>query len=133
MRSPTVYGKKICSAIAIAQEKHVQLKMTQGNSTTQFWSLQYQQLQNIISSFAVYAEAFGQFGYCEMKEYQILGDDFVIDLCSVKNAMESLINLIVKVQGLDRPCWKICSWWPRLKLYLQEIEKANIICPPGKL
>jgi hypothetical protein len=68
-----------------------------------------------------------------MKEYQILGDDFVIDLCSVKNAMESLINLIVKVQGLDRPCWKICLWWPRLKLYLQEIEKANIICPPGCL
>ena len=101
-------GKMLSSAIAIAQEKHIRLKMTQGNCTTRFWSSQYQQFQNIISSFEVYAEAFRQFGYCEMKEYQILGDDFVLDLCSVTDAMELLINLMVKVQGLDRPCWKIC-------------------------
>ena len=59
----------LSSAIAIVQEKHIRLKMTQGNCTTRFWSSQYQQFQNIISSFEVYAEAFRQFGYCEMKEY----------------------------------------------------------------
>ena len=47
-------GKMLSSAIAIAQEKHIRLKMTQGNCTTRFWSSQYQQFQNIISSFEVY-------------------------------------------------------------------------------
>ena len=86
---------------------------------------------NIIGSFAVYAEAFRQFGYCELKEFQILGTDFVIDLCYVTDVMpEMVIDLMVKVQGLAQPCWKICMWWPRLKLYLQKIEKADIPCPP---
>lgn len=123
-------GKMLSSAIAIAQSKNVKLKLTQGNCATRFWSSQYQQFINIISSFAVYAEAFRQFGYCELKEYQILGSDFAIDLCSVTDAMEMFINLMVKVQGLAQPCWKICIWWPRLKRYLQKIEKADIRNPP---
>ena len=119
-------GKMISNAIAIAKKTHVPLMLTQGNCATRFWSSQYKQFQNIISSFSLYAEAFRQFGFSEMKAYQILAGDFVIDFCSVTDAMDLLINLMVKVQDLNKPCWMICLWWPRLKLYLQEIKKADI-------
>ena len=110
-------GKMLCSAIAIAQSKGGKFKMTQGNCTTRFWSLQYRQFLNIIDGFRVYAGAFRQFGYSELKEYEILGKDFVVDLCIVTDVMAIIMELMVRVQSLAQPCRKICCWWPKVNFF----------------
>ena len=115
-------GKMLSSAMAIARSKGVKLKMTQGNCATRFWSSQYRQFLNIIDGFEVYAQAFREFGYSEMKEYEILGKDFVIDLCIVADVMEIAMDLMVRVQSLALPYWKICTWWPKLKSFLQNLK-----------
>ena len=66
-------GKMLSSAMAIARAKGVNLKMTQGNCATRFWSCQYRQFLDVIDGFELYAQAFREFGYSEMKEYEILG------------------------------------------------------------
>ena len=84
-----------CSAIAIAQSKGVKLKMTQGNCATRFWSSQYRQFLNIIDGFEVYAKAFREFKYSELKEYEILCKHFVVDLCIVTDVMAIIMKLVV--------------------------------------
>jgi hypothetical protein len=126
-------GKMLSSAIAIAQSKGVKLKMTQGNCATRFWSSQYHQFLNIIDGFEVYAEAFREFGYNEMKEFEILGKDFVVDLCIVTDVMEIVMDLMVRVQSLAQPCWKICTWWPKLKSFLENLKDEDIKKPSSLL
>lgn len=58
-------------------------KMTKGSCTTRFWSSQYDGFKTIIQCYAAYTEAFRAFGHSEFKEFEILGVDFVIDLCAV--------------------------------------------------
>ena len=126
-------GKMLCSAIAIAQSKGVKLKMTQRNCATRFWSSQYRQFLNIIDGFGVYAEAFREFGYSELKEYEILGKDFVVDLCIVTDVMAIIMELMVRVQSLAQPCWKICCWSPKVKSFLQSLKDEDIENPSQSL
>eukprot|EP00112_Aurelia_sp_Birch-Aquarium-sp1_P015932 Seg357.2 transcript_id=Seg357.2/GoldUCD/mRNA.D3Y31 product="hypothetical protein" protein_id=Seg357.2/GoldUCD/D3Y31 len=126
-------GKMLSSAVAIAQSQGVKLRMLQGNCATRFWSSQYQQFCNILANFGIYAEAFREFGYNEIKEFEILGRDFVIDLCMIVDVMEIFVKLMVRVQSLSAPCWKICIWWQRAKSWLEELRKEDIENPPDSL
>ena len=126
-------GKMLCSTIVIAQSKGVKFKMTRGNCTTRFWSSQYRQFLNIIDGFGVYAGAFRGFGYSELKEYEILGKDFVVDLRIVTDVMAIIMELMVRVQSLAQPCWKICCWWPKVKSFLQSLKDEDIENPSQSL
>eukprot|EP00794_Sanderia_malayensis_P008335 gene8335-biopygen6173 len=122
-------GKMLSNAMALAKEKQISLKFTKGSCSTRFWTSQYNEFKVLIKSFAAYGEAFCSFGYSEIKEYEILGQDFVLDLCAVVDCMEVVMNLMVDVQALSCPCWKMCVWFPRVKKILQEIEDESILEP----
>ena len=64
-----------------------------------------------------------------MKEYDILGTDFVLDLCCICDSMKSVVDLMITVQGLCCPCCKICVWWPRVKKLLESLMDEVIIDP----
>ena len=68
-----------------------------------------------------------------MKEYEILGKDFVIDVCIVADVIEIVMDLMVRVQSLALPCWKICTWWPKLKSFLQNLKDEDIEKPSTSL
>ena len=64
-----------------------------------------------------------------MKEYDILGTDFVLDLCCICDSMQSVVDLMTAVQGLSCPCWKICVWLPRVKEFLERLMEEDITDP----
>lgn len=70
--------------------------------------------------------AFRECGYNEVKEYEILGTG----LGCVLDAMKIVTDMMVNVQGLNHPCWKICVWWPRVKAFLESLKKIEILKPP---
>lgn len=126
-------GKMLSSAIALSEEKDLKLRMTKGSCTTRFWSSQFQEFEIIIQCFAAYVQAFRAFGYSEVREYEILGDDFVIDLCAITDVMGIVIDLMVKLQSLSCPCWKICVWWPSVKKILEKLKNVSIEKPPESM
>ncbi|CAB3991037.1 Hypothetical predicted protein [Paramuricea clavata] len=126
-------GKMLSSAIALSKQNDLELRMTKGSCITRFWSSQFQEFEIIIQSFAAYVQAFRAFGYSEVREYKILGEDFVIDLCCVTDVMRIVIDLMVKLQSLSCPCWKICIWFPSVKKFLEQLEHVSIASPPGSM
>lgn len=54
----------------------------------------------------------------------------MIDLCCVLDAMKIVIDMMVNVQYQSNPCWKICIWWPRVKIFLENLENMEILGPP---
>ena len=74
--------------------------------------------------------AFKEYGYNEVKEYEILGVDVVVDLCCILDVMKIVIDMMVNVQYLNSPCWKICILWPRIKTFLQSLKEMKIFQPP---
>jgi hypothetical protein len=122
----------LSSTIALSKQNDLELRMTKGSCTTRFWSSQFQEFEIIIQSFAAYIQAFRAFGYSEVREYEILGEDFVIDLCSVTDVMRIVIDLMVKLQSLSCPCWKICVLFPSVKKFLEQLEQCQHCKPTRK-
>eukprot|EP00794_Sanderia_malayensis_P013290 gene13289-biopygen10600 len=122
-------GKMLSTAITISRAKNLKLKMTKGSCSTRFWTSQYDEFMTIIQCYPVYLEAFRKFGFSELKEYEIAGIDFVTDLCAVVDVMKPVIDLMVKVQSLHCPCWKICSWFPEVERILQTFTSSDILQP----
>ena len=112
-------GKMLSNVIALAHSENLELKMTRGNCAARIWSSQYKEFNPIIQSYKACTAAFRSYDYNEMKEYNILGTDFVLDLCCICDSMKSVVDLIIAVQGLCCPCWKICVWWPCVKELLE--------------
>ena len=114
--------------IALAPSKDLKLKLTRGNCSTRFWASQYHEFQAIIESFEAYVLAFWL-----MKEFEILGTDFVIDLCCVFDAIKVVVDLMVEVQALSHPCWKIWVWWPCVKAILEKLKMIEVMKPPESM
>ena len=86
---------------------------------------------NNLPKLEAYIMAFREYGYDEAKEYEILGINFVLDLCCVLDAMKIVIDMIVNVQDQSKPCRKICIWWPHVKTFLENIKEIKILEPPN--
>ncbi len=68
-------GKMLSSVVALARNKKLKLKMTRDNCATRFWASQYHKFLTIYESYEAYIMAFREYGYNEVKEYEILGYD----------------------------------------------------------
>ena len=66
-----------------------------------------------------YVKTFRKFSYSQIKEYEIAGEDFIIDLCGAIDFLRPIIRLLVDLQSLQAPIWKVCIWCPKV---LKEIE-----------
>ena len=45
----------------------------------------------------------------------IAGPDFVADLLAFIDTLEPIVDLMLHMQSLDTPIWKLKRWWPIVK------------------
>ena len=117
-------GKMLKHAMVMEEkEDELVLKLTSRACSTRFTTSQYMEFHKILASLPLFIKTFREFQFSELKEYQIAGDDFVLDLSGVCDIMKPLMLLLVSLQGLHVPCWKILCWWPKLESYLKSIDR----------
>ena len=88
-------------------------------ATQRFASSSYNQWVKIEKSDASYWNAFELLhpNRIEEEEYQYVigGYDFVLDLLAFLDTMQPVTDLMLHLQSLDAPIWKLKVWWPRVK------------------
>ena len=52
----------------------------------------------------------------------IAGYDFVVDLLASLDILQPVVELMLRVQSLDTPIWKLKLRWPKVK---EKPEKAS--------
>lgn len=124
-------GKMLKHAMAMKEtEDKFVLKLTSRACNTRFTTSQYMEFLKLLESLPLFIKTFREFQFSEIKEYQIAGDDFLLDLCGICVIMKPLMNLFVTLQGLSLPCWKVVSWWPSLKSHMKSMEESLSIESP---
>ena len=92
-------------------------------ATQRFASSSYQQWIKIYDSFQAYYTAFEELYPVRIEEeeyqYMIAGYDFVLDLIGLLDLFKPLVDLMLRVQSLNTPIWKLKQWWPIVKSELQ--------------
>ena len=87
-----------------------------------FASSSYEQWLKIETSYGSFWKAFDMLhpNRDEDKElqYMIAGSDFVADLLACLDILKPIVDLMLRVQSLDTPVWKLKLWWPKIKLKL---------------
>lgn len=85
-------------------------------ATQRFASSSYEQWLKIEKSYASFWKAFEKLnphrGEEEELQYMIAGSDFVADLLGFLDVLEPIVDLMLRVQSLDTPIWKLKVWWP---------------------
>ena len=82
-----------------------------------------------MTSLPVYIETFRESKYSEIKEYEIAGEDFVIDMCGTLDVMRPAIEMLVKLQDLQVPVWKICVWSSKVLHQLGQVATLSLANP----
>ena len=77
----------------------------------------------------LYIKAFREFKFSEVKEFQIAGQDFLLDLCGCCDILKPYMKIFVALQGLSIPCWKVVLWWSDLKDPVEKTEKKFFSLP----
>jgi hypothetical protein len=82
-----------------------------------------------MTSLPVYIETFRENKYNQVKEYEIAGKDFVIDICGTLDIMRPAIEMLVRLQDLQVPIWKICVWSPKVISELSNVAALSLTKP----
>ena len=45
-----------------------------------------------------------------------------MDLCGVVDILHPLIEMFVELQSLSAPCWKVVTWWVKLKEHMEQMQ-----------
>ena len=109
------------------------LRLTSRTCSTRFTASQYVELKKLLKSLPLYIKTFREFNFSEVKDYMIAGKDFVLDLCGICDALAPLIELMVEIQSLNLPCWKVVTWWPCVKKHLELMKKNLSLQTPSTL
>ena len=78
----------------------------------------------------------------EEMQYMIAGSEFVADLLAFLDILKPVVDLMLRLQSLDTPIWKLKIWWPTVKAKLKDaasgctpafarLEKAGDAIQPG--
>ena len=77
----------------------------------------------LLDSLPLYIKVFREFKYSEVKEFQITGQTFLMDLCGCCDILRPYMKMFVALQGLSVPCWKVVVWWRKLGGYVEKTEQ----------
>ena len=64
----------------------------------------------------------------EEMQYMIAGSDFVADLLAFLDILKPVVDLMLHLQSLDTPIWKLKIWWPTVKAKLKDAASG---CAPA--
>lgn len=53
------------------------------------------------------------------------GSDFVADLLALLDILKHVVDLMLRVQALDTPVWKLKLWWPKVKGKLMKAANGD--------
>ena len=81
---------------------------------------QFLEFKKLLESFPNYLKTFRYYDYKEIKEFEIAGQDFIFDMCAVVDIMNPIVNLLLELQNLQTPIWKLSIWQKKI---LEELEK----------
>lgn len=113
-----------------SQSKSNRLLVTSRTCSTRFFTSQYHEFEKLITSLPVYIDTFRENQYSEVKEYEIAGKDFVTDMCGTLDVMKPVIEMLVRLQDLQVPIWKICVWSPKVISTLNAVKGLSLSKPP---
>ena len=102
----------------VAKSLDVRPHLVKSYSMTRFTSSSYSLLANIIENYSTYLKAFCNHQFDRIKDYKVLGYDYTIDLCSLTDVMKPFVKMMILLQSLQYPCWKVVSRWQKLEVYL---------------
>ena len=66
----------------------------------------------------------------ELKKWEIMGQDFVADLCGVVDVLTPAVAYLVDLQGLQVPIWKAVIWFPKVIEDLEALGQLSIHSVP---
>lgn len=117
-------GKMLSHAIELSKkDDELVLRLTSRACSTRFSTSQYVEFCKLLDSLPLYIKTFREFKFSEVKEFQIAGQDFLIDLCGCCDVLKPYMEMFVALQGLSVPCWKVVVWWRKLKDHVEKTEK----------
>jgi hypothetical protein len=126
-------GKMLALAKSQAVQSQCQrLLVTSRTCSTRFFTSQYHEFEKLMTSLPVYIETFRENKYNEIKEYEIAGEDFVIDMCGTLDVMRPAIEMLVKLQDLQVPIWKICVWSSKVVRELGQVATLSLDNPAAE-
>lgn len=98
-------------------------------ATQRFTSSAYEQWLKIEKSYSAFWKAFELLHPNRAEEeelqYMIAGSDFVADLLAFLDVMKPIVDLMLRVQSLDTPMWKLKLWWPKIKAKLSKAARGD--------
>ena len=112
-------GKMFAQAAAQAECDREKIYVTSRACATRYSTSQYHEFIKLYESLPNYVKTFRKFAFSQIKEYEIAGEDFIIDLCGAIDILRPFMTLLVDLQSLQAPIWKVCIWYPKV---LKEIE-----------
>ena len=116
-------GKMLAQAGAQAEQHDSKLYVTSRTCVTRFSTSQYHEFLKLYESLPNYVETFRKFAYSEVTEYEIAGEDFIIDLCGAIDILSPFMTLLVDLQGLQAPIWKV---YVRETKLMKEVEAMEL-------
>ena len=66
----------------------------------------------------------------EQYQYMIAGSDFIANLLSFLNILDPIVDLMLRVQSLHVPIWKLKLWWPKIRAKLKKAANGDANCFP---
>ena len=127
-------GKLLRQAIEMLKtDDDLVLRLTSRTCSTRFTASQYVEFRKLLKSLPLYIKTFREFNFSEVKDYMIAGEDFVLDLCGICDVLEPLIELMVEIQSLNLPSWKVVTWWSSVKKRMELIKKDLSLQNPSTL
>ena len=60
----------------------------------------------------------------------IAGYDFIADLLAFLNILQPVVELMLCVQSLDTPIWKLKLWRPKVKEKLEKAFEGDAVAYP---
>ena len=112
-------SKMLAQAGAQAEQNGSKLYLTSRTCVTCFSTSQYHEFLKLYESLPNYVETFRKYPCSEVTEYEIAGEDFIIDLCGAIDILSPYMTLLVNLQGLQVPIWKVGVWETKL---MKEVE-----------
>ena len=99
-----------------------------------FASSSYEQWLKIEKSYSAMWKAFDKLYpnrlEDEQYQYMIAGSDFIADLLSFLDILDPIVDLMLRVQSLDVPVWKLKLWWPKIRAKLEKAANGDADCFP---
>jgi hypothetical protein len=127
-------GKMLKRAMEMeTSDDELVLRFTSRACSTRFTTSQYVEFKKLLASLPLFVKTFREFQSCEIKEYMIAGEDFVMDLCGVVDILHPLIEMFVELQSLSAPSWKVVTWWAKIKEHMEQMQANFSLTAPTSM